>query len=275
MGFISRDEFKGRNIKFGVREFGMAAIMNGVSLSGFFKPYCGTFLCFSDYMRPAIRLASLIGLDVSYQFTHDSVFLGEDGPTHQPVEHAAALRTIPNLYVFRPADGNETKASWLCGMKHSGPKAYLLSRQNLPNLAETNKSHAEGVGRGAYVLLPEEDGQLDLVMFSSGSELHLALEVANKLKADGVNVRLVSVPCFELFDMQDNEYKEWVLAKHARDRVSIEAQVGFGWEKFTGHSGRIFSVERFGMSAPAGKIQERLGFTVEALYSDMQKWIKR
>jgi transketolase len=267
-GFISKENFGPRNIKYGVREFAMGAIASGLSLSGFFKPFVGTFLCFSDYVRPAIRLAALSGIDVSYQFTHDSVLLGEDGPTHQPVEHAAALRTIPNLLVFRPADGNETKAAWLCGLNHKGPKAYLLSRQNLPQLALTDRPYTEGVQKGAYVLVQEDKGKaLDIVLFSSGSELHLAVQAGEKLQAMGKNVRVVSVPCFSLFEKQTKEYQHEVLAIGAKRRVAIEAQVSFGWHRFVGLDGLILSQDGFGLSAPQKALAEHFGFTVDSVVS--------
>lgn len=269
-GFLGRKNFTARNIKYGVREFAMAAITNGLSLTGFFKPFCGTFLCFSDYMRPAIRLAALCGLDVAYQFTHDSVWLGEDGPTHQPVEHAAALRVIPNLLVFRPADGNETRAAWLTGLQYKGPKAFLLSRQNLPNLTLTNRKAADSVGRGAYILSEEKPDQaLDLILFSSGSELSLSLEVTEELRTKGFNVRLVSVPCHRLFEHQDEEYQKNLLALHARKRASIEAQVSFGWHRFTGLEGRQFSIERFGKSAPLKELQSFFAFTKAQLVAEL------
>ena len=183
-GIISSDNSEQRNIKYGVREFGMSAVAAGMALTGFFRPMVGTFLCFSDYLRPSLRLSSLIGLPVVYQFTHDSVFLGEDGPTHQPVEHAAALRTIPGTNVFRPADGNEVRGSWLSTLSHKGPSALLLSRQNLPHLNETLVNHEQGVSRGAYEVMSGGD-QPDRVIYSSGSELHLALEVAKVLQKKG------------------------------------------------------------------------------------------
>ncbi|MBW7876723.1 MAG: transketolase [Candidatus Cloacimonetes bacterium] len=267
-GFVTRENFSARNIKYGVREFAMGAIASGLSLSGFFKPFVGTFLCFSDYVRPAIRLAALCGIDVSYQFTHDSILLGEDGPTHQPVEHAAALRTIPNLLVFRPADGNETRAAWLCGMTHKGPKAYLLSRQNLPQLALTDRPYQQGVNKGAYVLMEEDKNrELDLVIFSSGSELHLAVQAGEKLKTMGKNLRIVSVPCVSLFEKQDKGYQNEVLAHSAKNRVAIEAQVSFGWHRFVGINGLILSQDQFGLSAPQKALAEHFGFTVDAVVS--------
>ena len=263
-GIISSDNSEQRNIKYGVREFGMSAVAAGMALTGFFRPMVGTFLCFSDYLRPSLRLSSLIGLPVIYQFTHDSVFLGEDGPTHQPVEHAAALRTIPGTKVFRPADGNEVRGSWLSALSHKGPSALLLSRQNLPHLKETSVSHEQGVARGAYEVLSGGD-EPDRVIYSSGSELHLALEVAKVLQKKGESVRVISVPCWELFEQQSEEYKNQILTLSAKYRHSIEAQVSFGWHRFVGLEGQVIGLDRFGYSAPAVQIQQEIGFTVQQL----------
>ena len=263
-GIISSDNSEQRNIKYGVREFGMSAVAAGMALTGFFRPMVGTFLCFSDYLRPSLRLSSLIGLPIVYQFTHDSVFLGEDGPTHQPVEHAAALRTIPGTNVFRPADGNEVRGSWLSALSHKGPSALLLSRQNLPHLKETLVSHEQGVSRGAYEVMSGGD-QPDRVIYSSGSELHLAVEVAKVLQKKGESVRVISVPCWELFEKQSAAYKKQILTLNAKYRHSIEAQVSFGWHRFVGLEGQVIGLDRFGYSAPAGQIQQEIGFTVQQL----------
>ena len=263
-GIISSSNSDQRNIKYGVREFGMSAVAAGMALTGFFRPMVGTFLCFSDYLRPSLRLSSLIGLPVIYQFTHDSVFLGEDGPTHQPVEHAAALRTIPGTHVFRPADGNEVRGSWLSALTHKGPSALLLSRQNLPHLSETSVSYDEGVARGAYEVLC--GGELpDRVIYSSGSELHLAIKAARILQEKGEAIRVISVPCWELFEQQDEQYKKQILTLDAKYRHSIEAQISFGWHRFVGLEGQVIGLDRFGYSAPADQIQKEIGFTVEQL----------
>ena len=263
-GIISSSNSDQRNIKYGVREFGMSAVAAGMALTGFFRPMVGTFLCFSDYLRPSLRLSSLIGLPVIYQFTHDSVFLGEDGPTHQPVEHAAALRTIPGTHVFRPADGNEVRGSWLSALTHKGPSALLLSRQNLPHLSETSVSYDEGVARGAYEVLC--GGELpDRVIYSSGSELHLAIKAAKILQEKGEAIRVISVPCWELFEQQDEQYKKQILTLDAKYRHSIEAQISFGWHRFVGLEGQVIGLDRFGYSAPADQIQKEIGFTVEQL----------
>ncbi|MCO4784174.1 MAG: transketolase [Candidatus Cloacimonetes bacterium] len=262
---VTKGDYNGANIKYGVREFAMGAIANGLALSGFFHPFVGTFLNFSDYVRPAVRLTALIGLNVNFQFTHDSIFLGEDGPTHQPVEHAAALRAIPNTQVFRPADGNETKAAWLCAMKHQGPSCFLLSRQNLPHLSQTDQSVADGVSKGAYKVFDNNKDTLDYVFYSSGSELSLTLEVAKVASEKGYGVKVYSVPCFELFEQQTDEYKNEVLSKSAVNRVAIEAQVSLGWHRFVGYDGEVISVDKFGMSAPLKDIQEAYGFTVDQI----------
>ena len=263
-GIISRYSTNERNIKYGVREFGMSAVAAGMAVTGFFRPMVGTFLCFSDYLRPSLRLSSLIGLPVIYQFTHDSVFLGEDGPTHQPVEHAAALRTIPGTQVFRPADGNEVRGSWLAALAYEGPSAILLSRQNLPHLSETSVSCNEGVARGAYEVLSGGDNP-NRVIFSSGSELHLAIEAAKILRQKGESVRVISVPCWEIFEQQSEKYKKEILTLSAKSRHSIEAQVSFGWHRFVGLEGQIIGLDRFGYSAPAAHIKEEIGFTVNQL----------
>jgi transketolase len=274
-GILSAENYSARNIKFGVREFGMSAISSGLALTGFFTPYCGTFLTFSDYLRPSLRLASLIGLKLTYQFTHDSVFLGEDGPTHQPVEHAAALRTIPGFYVFRPADGNEVRAAWIAALNCDGPRAILLSRQNLPHLDGTDLPASQGVGRGAYkVLTSEGDDPIDRILFATGSELHLALEVGLRLMQDGERIRVISIPCFELFEKQDESYQQKILAPEIVKRYAIEAQVSFGWHRFTGLHGKIFSIDQFGISAPASDIAAHLGFTADAIFESIQKGSK-
>jgi transketolase len=257
---ITNHDFKGRNIKYGTREFAMGAISNGLALVGFFLPFCGTFLTFSDYMRSAIRLASLSSLKVIYQFTHDSIFVGEDGPTHQPVEHIASLRAMPNLHVIRPADGNEVKVAWLAALEYEGPTAIILSRQDLPLLSGTE----EGLKRGAYVIR-RENKKADFTLFASGSELFLALEVATKLREAGKDVRVVSFPSFELFDKQSLDYRNSVVGGDIGKRVSIEAGVSFGWHKYIGIDGIAISVESFGFSAPAERVAEEFGFDVNGI----------
>lgn len=261
---VTPGHFAGRNIKFGVREFGMAAMATGMSETGLITPFIGTFLTFSDYMRNAIRLAALMKAHVIYQFTHDSIFLGEDGPTHQPIEHYAALRAIPQLYVFRPADANEVKMSWLGALRFEGPSALILSRQNLPALEHTNVPYSDGVGRGAYII--KGHGQKpNYMIVATGSEVHLALDVAAELEKLGKVVRVVSMPCWELFEKQPPDYKESVFGGDLGKRVSIEAGVDLGWYKYIGREGIAISMEGFGASAPARDLAKEFGFTVESI----------
>lgn len=261
---ISPGNFSGRNIKFGVREFGMGTMATGLAQSGMFTPFVGTFLTFSDYMRNAIRLCSLMKEHVIYQFTHDSIFLGEDGPTHQPVEHYAALRAIPNLHVIRPGDENEVKMAWIAALRYEGPTALLLSRQSLPGLELTKRPYSEGVGRGAYIL-KKETRDPDYTLIATGSELHLALDVAAELEKLGKAVRVISMPCWELFEKQNFEYKEGVLGGNLGKRVSIEAGVEQGWHKYIGSSGIAICVDTFGASAPYSVLKSKFGFTVDSI----------
>ena len=252
-----------RNIRFGVREHAMGAIVNGLALhGGIIKPYSATFLTFSDYMRPAIRLGALMHLPSVYVFTHDSIGLGEDGPTHQSVEHVMALRLIPNLYVFRPADSNETVAAWRTIMTLANPSALILTRQNVASLASDAVN--TGVTRGGYVLA-DCDGTPDVILLASGSEVEIAHVAYDTLTADGVKARLVSMPCWELFDEQSAEYREAVLPTSVKKRVSIEAGVTLGWQKYVGMDGVCIGVDRFGASAPYEKIYEEYGITAHAV----------
>ncbi|NGX31033.1 MAG: Transketolase [Chlamydiae bacterium] len=261
--FIRPRDFAGKNIKFGVREFAMAAISSGLALTNMMVPFCGTFFTFSDYMRNAIRLASLMKLKVIYQFTHDSIFLGEDGPTHQSIEHLMSLRTIPNLHVMRPCDHNEVKAAWLTALDYQGPTALVLSRQNLPLLEETKLPYKEGVGKGAYIL-KKEKSKPDYTLIATGSEVMLALNVAKALEEKGKDVRIVSMPCFKLFDAQEKAYKEKVLG-NGGTMVSIEAGCDLGWYKYIGKDGIAISINTFGLSAPAEELAKEYGFTVEQI----------
>ena len=261
---IAPGNFEGRNIKFGVREFGMATISSGISLTGMFQPYCGTFFTFSDYMRNAIRLAALSPYHVIYQFTHDSIFLGEDGPTHQSVEHLAALRAVPHLQVIRPADSNEVKMAWIAALRYKGPTAIVLSRQNLPDLAPTHVPYEQGMGRGAYIV-KKEKGRPDFTLFSTGSELFLALEAAESLEKLGKHVRVVSMPCWELFDKQNGAYKDSIVGGDLGVRVAIEAGVEFGWHKYIGREGIAICMEGYGHSAPSDDLAKEFGFTPDAV----------
>ena len=258
---------RGRNLRFGVREHAMGGIVNGIALHGGFLPYAGTFLTFSDYMRPSVRLAAMSGLHVVYVWTHDSVGLGEDGPTHQPVEHVAALRTIPGLWVVRPGDANETVAAWrLAVERRDGPVALALTRQKLAVLPGTAELAAEGVARGAYVLAEatDPDGHPtapDLILMATGSELAVALAARELLAADGVATRLVSLPCWERFLEQPPDHRAAVLPPDVTARVSVEAAVSLGWDRFVGPAGAMIAIDRFGASAPGGTILDRFGFT--------------
>ncbi len=261
---ISPGNFRGRNIKFGVREFGMGTIANGLAYTHLFLPFIGTFLTFSDYMRNSIRLAAMSKLHVIYQFTHDSIFLGEDGPTHQPIEHYAALRAIPHLHVIRPADSNEVKMAWIAALTYRYPTAIILSRQVLPLLKETQKPYSEGVGRGAY-LVKKEKKKPDYTLFATGSELSLALNVADALEHRGKDVRVISMPCWEIFEQQEESYRESIVGGDLGIRVSLEAGVELGWHKYVGINGITIAMDSFGASAPASALAEEFGFAVDPI----------
>lgn len=262
---IKKGDFSGRNIKYGVREFAMAGIATGLSETDMLTPYIGTFLTFSDYMRNAVRLAALSKIHVIYQFTHDSIFLGEDGPTHQPVEHLAALRAMPNLHVIRPADNWETKMAWLAALRYRGPSAIVLSRQSLPELKECNVPYDQGVGKGAYIVKKENAEKPQFTLMATGSELSLALDAASALEKHGKAVRVISMPCWELFEQQEDAYRQSVVGGDLGRRVSIEAAASFGWSKWIGPDGIAISVETFGESAPYTALAQDFGFTVDAV----------
>jgi transketolase len=260
----------GRNVPFGIREHAMGAIVNGLAVhGGIVKPYGSTFLIFSDYMRPALRLSALMKLPVVWVFTHDSIGLGEDGPTHQPVEQCMSLRAIPNLWVMRPADANETSAAWKLALERAdGPVAMLLTRQGVPVLDAPDLAPASGAERGAYVLWQsggDAGAAPDLVLLATGSEVWMALEAARTLAAGDFRVRVVSMPCWELFEAQSAEYRDGVLANGTALRVSVEAGVALGWERWTGAQGRSISVDRFGESAPGPTVLANLGFSPAAV----------
>jgi len=254
----------GRNIAFGIREHAMGAIVNGIALhQGMLKPYGSTFLIFSDYMRPSVRISALSSLPVVWAWTHDSVALGEDGPTHQPVEHYAALRAIPNFWFVRPADATETVGAWKVALeREDGPVGLALSRQKLPTLEHTRR---DGVARGAYVLWESDDanGLPDLILIASGSEVALALESAQALDEQGVHARVVSMPCWELFAGQPPEYRDEVLPPDVKARLSVEAGVALGWKQWVGDEGDSISIEHFGASAPGNTVLEKFGYTVD------------
>ena len=259
-------DWYGRVLHFGIREHAMSAVMNGIALHGNTRVYGGTFLIFSEYQYPAVRLGALMSTDTYYVWTHDSIGLGEDGPTHQPVETLAALRAIPNLSVIRPADANETAQAWAAALEYkAAPKGLALSRQNLPVLEGTKEKAAEGVRRGAYVLVEASKETPDVILIATGSEVQLAVEAAKQLEAEGTATRVVSAPCLEWFDEQDASYRESVLPSSVRARVSVEAGVSMPWHKYTGTFGRTVSLEHFGASAPAAELFEKFGFTAEAV----------
>jgi transketolase len=256
----------GRNLRFGVREHAMGGIVNGIALYGGFVPYAGTFLVFSDYMRGSVRVAALTGLQVVYVWTHDSIAVGEDGPTHEPVEHVAALRAIPNLDVIRPGDANETAAAWVAALeRRDGPTALILSRQKLPIVAGTAEKARAGVARGGYVARDASGNadKPDLVIVATGSELGLAAAAADALESEAIRTRVVSLPCWERFEAQDAAYRESVLPAAAHKRVAVEALVTLGWERYAGDEGAIIGLDRYGASAPGEEIMRRFGFTVE------------
>ncbi|ATZ05418.1 transketolase [Corynebacterium striatum] len=256
----------GRNLHFGIREHAMAAIMNGIALHGNTRVYGGTFLIFSEYQYPAVRLGALMSTDTYYVWTHDSIGLGEDGPTHQPVETLAALRAIPNLSVIRPADANETAQAWAAAFEYkAAPKGLALSRQNLPVLEGTKEKARDGVRRGAYVLVEGSKETPDVILMATGSEVKLAVEAAQQLESEGTAARVVSAPCLEWFDEQDDAYRESVLPSAVRARVSVEAALAMPWHKYTGTFGRNVSLEHFGASAPAEELFEKFGFTTAAV----------
>jgi transketolase len=253
----------GRNFHFGVREHGMTSILNGMAIYGGIIPYGATFLIFSDYLRPAIRLGAISGIKVIYVFTHDSIGLGEDGPTHQPIEHFAAIRAIPKVVVIRPADANETVEAWKAALEHKGsPVALMLTRQKLPVLDRSVLSAAENLSKGAYVI-KDCDSEPQMILMATGSEVSITLEAADKLNETGIKTRVVSFPSWELFEMQSEDYKEAVLPSIVKARVSVEAGVAQGWDKYVGNYGESISIDKFGASAPFKIIFENYGFSAE------------
>lgn len=272
---FSPEHREGRNFHFGVREHGMAGMLNGMAIYGGVIPYGGTFLVFSDYLRPAIRLGALSGLRPIYIFTHDSIGLGEDGPTHQAVEHLAALRTIPEVVVIRPADANETSYAWRAAIEHSkSPVALILTRQNLPVIDQEKYHSAEGLLKGAYVLR-DTNGTPDMILMASGSEVQHIVAAAEELEAQGIKARCVSFPSWELFDVQSEEYKNSVLIPDVKARLSVEAGVKMGWEKYVGQYGECVSIERFGMSAPGEIVMEKFGFTAGNVAKRAKELLKK
>ncbi|HEY2989855.1 MAG TPA: transketolase [Candidatus Binatia bacterium] len=256
--------YAGRNIHFGVREHAMGAACNGLAAHGGVIPFGSTFLMFADYMRPSIRLAALMELGVIYVFTHDSVALGEDGPTHQPIEHLAALRAIPRLVVVRPCDANETAVAWRIAIEaRDRPVALILTRQNVPTLDRSHFAAAEGLRRGAYVLADAPNGKPDIILIGTGSEVSLIVAARQKLLERKIHARIVSMPSWELFDEQPKDYRDYILPAAVRPRLAVEAGLPQGWHRYVGDGGDIVGLDRFGASAPGNVVMEKLGFTVE------------
>lgn len=270
---FTKENASGRNVWFGVREFAMGAALNGMALHGGLKVYGGTFFVFSDYVRPAIRLSAIMNAPVTYVFTHDSIAVGEDGPTHEPVEQLASLRAMPQLSVIRPADGNETNAAWRLALESSNePTALVLTRQGLPTLENTISQAYEGVKRGAYIVSKEEK-QIDAIILATGSEVNLAIKAQKELKVKGTDVRVVSMPSWDRFEKQDNSYKNDILPAHISNRVAVEMASPFGWERYVGMDGKIIAVDTFGASAPGGTVIEQYGFTVENVVNHVESLI--
>ena len=264
---FSAEDRSGRNVHFGVREHAMGSMCNGMAYHGGIRPYNGTFLIFSDYQRPAVRLAALSNLNTTFIYTHDSIALGADGPTHQPVEHMASFRAMPGLTMIRPADANETRVAWQVAMERPGPVALILSRQNLPTIADLD---AEQLRRGAYVVRESTDATPSAILIATGSELSLALEAADQLATAGVSVRVVNMPSWELFEEQPKAYREEILPTAVTCRLSIEAGATQGWWKYVGSSGGVIGIDRFGTSAPADRLLKEYGFTVDDVVSRLK-----
>lgn len=263
---------EGRNIWFGVREFAMGTALNGLALHGGLQVYGATFFVFSDYVRPAVRLSALMGVPVTYVFTHDSVAVGEDGPTHEPVEHLASLRAMPGLSVIRPADANETVAAWHAAVSSdSTPTALVLSRQNLEVMKNTKADAMEGVAKGAYVVSPASKEQADAILLATGSEVNLAVNAQTALKEEGIDVSVVSMPSWDLFEKQDATYKESVLPKAVTKRLSIEMGASLGWHKYVGTEGDVLAIDTFGASAPGNLVIENYGFTVDNVVTKVKQ----
>lgn len=256
--------YEGRNIWFGVREFAMASAMNGIHLHGGTRIYGGTFFVFTDYLRPAVRMSAIQNLPVIYVLTHDSVAVGEDGPTHEPIEQLASVRCMPNVQVIRPADGNETSAAWIQALETTNkPTILVLSRQNLPVLPNSKEMAKEGVSKGGYVISKAESDTPEGILIATGSEVNLAVQAQKELKAQGKDVSVVSLPSFDLFEAQDEAYKESVLPKAVTKRVAIEAASPFGWERYIGSEGKMIGIDHFGASAPGDFVLKQFGFTVD------------
>ncbi|TQR21049.1 transketolase [Psychrobacillus vulpis] len=273
-GDFSAEDYAGKNIWFGVREFAMGAALNGMALHGGLHVFGGTFFVFSDYVRPAVRLSALMGLPVTYVFTHDSIAVGEDGPTHEPIEHLASLRAMPGLSVIRPADANETAEAWkLAVASKNQPTVLVLSRQNLPTLKGSVEQASEGVSKGAYVVSPNENAEA--ILLATGSEVSLAVEAQKALASEGIQVSVVSMPSWDLFEKQDEAYKKSVLPAHLTKRLAIEMGASLGWHRYVGFDGDVIAIDKFGASAPGEIVMKEYGFSVENVVSKMKNLLQK
>ena len=275
LGEFQPGSYTGRNFHYGVREHAMGSVMNGMALTRPLIPFGGTFMVFYDYMRSAVRMAAMMGLRTIYVYTHDSIGLGEDGPTHQPVEQLMGLRTVPNLTMIRPADANETAVAWRLALENNhGPTALALTRQKLPVFDRTRYASAEGVARGAYVLSPSPTGQLEAIIMATGSEVSVAIEAQDLLAAEGIGVSVVSMPSWELFEKQSREYRDEVLPPHVSARLAIEAGISFGWSRYVGDKGAVIALDRFGASAPYQVLMEKFGFTAANASAKVKQMVR-
>ncbi|MFH1020114.1 MAG: transketolase C-terminal domain-containing protein, partial [Pseudomonadota bacterium] len=273
-GYLAKGSYGERNIAWGIREHAMCACASGMALHSGVRPFGATFFVFTDYARPAIRLAALMGLPVIYVMTHDSIGVGEDGPTHQPVEHLASLRAMPNLCIIRPADANETAYAWRAAMeRRNGPTMLVLTRQNLPVFDRNVVAPAQGVLKGGYILSREKGPKVDAILLATGSEVQLVMSAQNALAAGTIAARVVSMPSWELFREQPQEYRDAVLPPAVTTRLAVEAGSSFGWREWVGDRGAIIAMDRFGASAPAGEIFKQLGFTVENVVTTARKLV--
>ena len=274
MGDVGANAFTGRNLHFGVRETAMGGIMNGMQVHGGFRVFGATFLVFADYVRPTTRVAALMGLPVIYVYTHDSFYVGEDGPTHQPIETLMSLRITPNVTVIRPSDATETKCAWVAAMENkSGPTALLLTRQNLPIFDREEMAPARGLKKGAYTIWENAETDHDILIVASGSEVWISIDAAKKLADEGKKVRVVSFPSWELFEQQDNVYKASVFPPECKCRLAVEAGWTAGWEKYVGDAGRIIGIDHFGASAPGGKLAEEFGINTDNIYNTAKEML--
>lgn len=271
---FSKSNYKGRNIWFGVREFAMGAALNGIALHGGLRTFGGTFFVFSDYLRPAIRLAAIMKLPVTYVFTHDSIAVGEDGPTHEPIEQLASLRAMPNLSIIRPADGNETNAAWKLALESKDkPTGLVLSRQNLPILEGTEEGCYANVSKGAYTISPCAGNEADVILLASGSEVSLAIEAQKQLATENIDASVVSMPSFDRFEAQTDEYKNTVLPRSVTKRVAIETASSFGWDRYVGIDGKVIGIDTFGASAPGDLLMKEFGFTVANIVAAVKEML--